>query len=66
MRYLTNEVGATRRRDARLLIVVLLAVLAMIAFFGGFAENKHRQATGAELARQLGGFAAPAMVAPTE
>ncbi len=51
MRYLTNEVGATRRRDARLLIAVLLAVLAMIGLLGGFTQNKHRQATGAELAR---------------
>lgn len=65
MRYLTNEVGATRRRDAHLLIAVLLAVLAMIVLLGGSAENKHRQATGAELTRQLGGFAAPATVAPT-
>jgi hypothetical protein len=66
VRYLTNEVGAARRRDARLLIAVLVAVLAMTGLLGAFAENKHRQATGAELAMRLGGFAARPADTPIE
>ena len=66
MRYLTNEVGAARRRDGRLLIAVLGAVLALAVLFGGRAQRKHRQTTGAELARQFDGFATTTAVPQTD